>query len=337
MSDYSLKELKIEVTCECPLICIHCSSDSSPSSRQKVSLKKCLSIISEASEMGVQKIAFSGGEPLLYQGIVDITKAASQQGMYVSIYSTGNVDNFSEILEKLKTAGLDSLVFSLYANTIKDHELITRIAGSFNRTIDALRKTFEIGIEPEIHFVALKRNYKYLPDVVAMARSLNVCKVSVLRFVPQGRGYLIDDQILDKNDFLELKRIILQLRGKFNIRTGSPLNFLFVNEQPVCNAGQDRLLIDTELNISPCDAFKQIRANEIVGTLELSNLSNKTLQECWLNSPYLNSIRGFLESGYSEICSACGDLSKCKSGCIAQKVIRTGRLTKMQDPSCINE
>lgn len=337
MKEYKLTELKLEVTYECPLACIHCSSESSPVALPKIELKKCLLILSEAAAMGVKKVAFSGGEPLLYKDILSVTKAAVTAGMHTTIYTTGNVPDLKVIFNKLKSLGLHSLAFSLFAANSKDHELITRRIGSFENTIKAIKYAVSLGIESEIHFVVFKRNYKFLNEIVKLAKHLNIEKVSVLRFVPQGRGQLIINQILNKEEFLELKCEIEKIRNSnFNIRTGSPLNFLFVNEIPFCNSGLNRLLIDAELNISPCDAFKQITSSEIVGNSDFSNLKEVSLKEVWSKSPYLVAIRKFLESDYEEPCTSCNDLQKCLSGCLAQKVIKYGELSKNPDPACLN-
>lgn len=337
MKNYFLKELKLEVICTCPLICIHCSTESTPTALSQIALTKCLSIINEAAELGVKKIAFSGGEPLMYEGINEITKSVSQHGIHSTIYTTGNLINIEGKLFELKSNGLNALAFSLYSNCASEHELITRVAGSFNNTITAIKAATTLGIDAEIHFVALKRNFTKLRDVVYLANILGIKKISVLRFVPQGRGQLIQNEILNKNEFLVLQNTITQLRkSKMNIRTGSPLNFLFLNDEPKCNSGLDRLLIDAELNICPCDAFKQIKANEIVVNPVYSNLRDHTLKDCWNGSNYLAAIRSYLATDFGDTCSHCSDLNRCHSGCLAQKVIYSGELTKTPDPSCIN-
>lgn len=338
MADYCLSELKIEVTYECPLNCIHCSSESDPTIKKHIFPDKCLSIINEAKDLGVKKIAISGGEPLIYPEIQKIIKAVSSLNIHLTIYTTGNIPNIKQVFTESKKNGLNALAFSLYSPVSSEHEIVTRARGSFEKTIIAIKEAEKLGIESEIHFVALKRNYKQLPEVVSLAKQINIEKVSVLRFVPQGRGSLLYDQVLDHEDYMLLKKIIEDIRSNdFKLRTGSPLNFLLVNDSPICNSGLNRLLIDVDLNISPCDAFKQIKASEIVQTESLSNLRNHTLTECWNNSPYLTAIRQFLASGFEMPCVDCDDLQKCLSGCLAQKVIYFGGLKKIIDPACINQ
>ena len=134
----------------------------------------------------------------------------------------------------------------------------------------------------------------------------------------------------------ELKRIIESLRKKgYIIRTGSPFNFLLLNNQPACCSGINRLIIGPDLSIFPCDAFKQIKAEEIVHTIEFSSLESYSLKECWDKSPYLGVIRNYLTTDFSEPCKSCINIKKCLSGCLAQKFITYGDLKKIPDPFCI--
>ena len=157
-----------------------------------------------------------------------------------------------------------------------------------------------------------------------------------MRFVPQGRGILIKNKVLSKIQNIRLKRLIEALRSRgYDIRTGSPYNFLMLNKQPKCASGIDRLIIGPDLRIFPCDAFKQVKAEEIVGKLELSSLATNSFSECWESSPFLEEIRKYLTTDFAEPCASCTALEECLSGCLAQKVIANGNLEKRPDPMCL--
>jgi len=274
-SPCKLVELKIEVTHRCPLACIHCSSDATPESTKEMSKQECLSILSEAIEMGVKEVAFSGGEPLAWAGLDDAIKAAINGGLKVTIYTSGNIPNVNQRMGQLAEASVNRSIFSIFGANDIDHERITRIKGSFAATKHAISCAGMRGLEVELHFVPLASNFGSLEAIAHLASDLGVRRISVLRFVPQGRGVLIKNRALNKIQNLQLKKTIEKLRSEgFDIRTGSPYNFLMVNDQPKCSSGIDRLIIGPDLRIYPCDAFKQVKAEEIVGTLNLS-VSNK--------------------------------------------------------------
>jgi len=117
-----------------------------------------------------------------------------------------------------------------------------------------------------------------------------------------------------------------------NSETGG---FLLLNDQPKCSSGIDRLFIGPDLRIYPCDAFKQIKAEELVGTIKLSQLKDVGLKECWESSPFLEAVREYLTTDFVEPCASCHVLEKCLSGCLAHKVIANGNFEKRPDPDCL--
>jgi radical SAM protein with 4Fe4S-binding SPASM domain len=334
-SVYHLKELKIEVTYQCPLICIHCSSDAFPNNPLEISRDKIISILNEAVELGVQEIAFSGGEPLDYPYISESIQYCKNHQIKTTLYTSGNVESFEDKILQLHKLGLNGTIFSLYSSKAEEHDQITRTKGSFIKTLDSVKFLIQIKHPTEVHFVALKRNYKRLEELVSIIQPIGVARISVLRFVPQGRGSLLENEELSFYEYVDLKRIIEGLRGKgFDVRTGSPFNFLFINNTPKCNSAIDRLIISPDLKIHPCDAFKQI-SDSTTNNDGYSSLEYHTLKDCWNHSPFLNEIRTFLTSDFQEPCVSCTKLKSCLSGCLAQKYLTYGGLKKKPDPACL--
>lgn len=335
---YNLEEIKIELTYRCPLVCIHCSSDASPISYEEMDNKTALDLVAQATNMGVNEIAFSGGEPMIYNGINTVVEKAASGSANVIIYTSGYIHDFSKKIKILKKRGLNKVIFSLYSSFKQKHESITRKRGSYNLTLHSIRETVEIGLDCEIHFVALRRNYKDLIDLTNLTEELGIKRISVLRFVPQGRGFLLQNDGLLPIQYIELKKIIQGLRQKgHDIRTGSPFNFLLLSNQPVCYSAINRLIIAPDLRIYPCDAFKQIKAEELVKTSQYSVLNGVTLNECWERSPFLQAIRDYLTTPFVESCEKCIFLEDCLSGCLAQKVLTYGSLEKNPDPACMRQ
>ena len=334
--EFRLKEIKLEVTYRCPLTCIHCSSDAMPSSNIEMKRGDCLRILEEALAMGVEHVAFSGGEPLVWDGLEEAVTLVSGGGAHVALYTSGNVKDVAEKLERLAGLGMKTCVFSVFGADAEGHEQITRKQGSYQMTRSAISTALKYDLEVELHFVPLDWNFAQLSEVAEAANEWGVSRVSVLRFVPQGRGNLISAHALNRMQNMQLKRTIGELRSQgYCIRTGSPYNFLMLNEQPKCASGIDRLIVGPDLHIYPCDAFKQIRAEELVGTAQFSILENRSLSDCWRSSPYLNAVRRHLSTPFEEPCHSCDALSECLSGCLAQKVIEHGQLSKRPDPMCL--
>lgn len=331
-----LKEIKIEVTHNCNLKCTHCSSVAGENCFQQMSWEDCQKILDQASDMNVQDIAFSGGEPLLWSHLPDAVEYSKKLGFNVTVYSTGFIDNLETVLCNLNKASLDRIIFSLYAGTEDIHDDITKVDGSFISTIKAIGLALiRIG-NVELHFVPMKQNFMRLPDVVNMANILGIQKVSVLRLVPQGRGS--SELALDIDETVALRRIISDLRSKgHNIRLGSPYSIMCFSDSSHCEAAITKMTVSPSLFIAPCDAFKQITASSLSIKDSFENLRTCSLQDAWENSNYFNAVRNHIVSSPDDKCDACSVFNKCYSGCLAQKVHMTGKLSKMPDPLCLRQ
>jgi len=266
-SPFRLTQFKVEVTYRCALNCVHCSSDARPSNPLEMSLDDCVRILKQAASLDAKEVAFSGGEPLGWPHLVEAASIAAQEKLRTTVYTSGNTDDFAGKARSLKRAGVTCFVFSLFGGNSTSHERITRVTGSFDATGAAIQTANQLGLNPEIHFVPMSTNYRELPDIAVMARGLGASTISVLRLVPQGRGALLQSRQLNRVQNLELRRMILRLRKEgFMVRVGSPYNFLMVNETPGCWAAIDRLIVGPDMKVYPCDAFKRVDADDLVGT-----------------------------------------------------------------------
>ena len=286
--------------------------------------------------MGAKEVTFSGGEPLLWPHIYGAVEEAVKHDLKVTIYTSGNVNDFKQQATHLHKFGSSKFIFSLFGAAAEIHERITRKSGSFENTKASICDVLSDGSVAEIHFVPMAGNYRELDGIAKLARHLGASRVSVLRLVSQGRAALVQDNCLNRVQNLALRRQIQDLRkAGFDIRTGSPYNFLMLSTAPKCCAAIDRLIIGPDLRLYPCDAFKRIDASELVKTGNWSCLADASLPECWEKSPYLEAVRAYLMTDFEFPCNSCRLLEKCLSGCLAQKVIAYNSLDKKPDPDCL--
>lgn len=333
---FHLKEIKFEVTHDCLLNCVHCSSMSKAESGLNMDWATFERILDEANGMGVNEIAFSGGEPLLWKGIEDAISKSLKYGIQTILYTTGNVPDAENMMRNLYSTGLNRVVFSIFGGSPAEHEAITNYEGSYEKTTRIARYCSGIGLSTEFHFVPLSWNFRTLPQIADITSKSGVCRVSVLRLVPQGRGCNIRNGQLNHSQNIELRNTIKDLREKgHDIRLGSPYNFLMLRKNPQCRSGIDRMTIGPDYRIFPCDAFKHISPDDIGESSDYSNLRNHSLKECWERSPYFKSVREYLMTDMAAECMSCSKLKECKSGCMAQKFYAYGALVKGPDPMCL--
>lgn len=332
-----LNSIKIEVTHQCMLNCIHCSSRAGTSVKSEMSLETCNDIIQQAHALGAREIAFSGGEPLLWANLVNAIGFARQLGFNTTVYSSGALDKSSEIFRALIGEGLKRAIFSVFGPDFEAHEKITNVSGSFNRTVNSAKFCRDQGLEVEIHFVPVKSNFNQLSAISRFASQIGIKKVSVLRFVPQGRGAENAQIDLSISEYKVLRETILELKKQgFDIRTGSPFNVLWLNDKPKCMSGIDRLIINPELQVFPCDAFKGVTCADLNVPKGCNQLNGQTLQKIWLDSPYFEAVRNLIKNPPEE-CKTCEMFDHCGSGCVGQKIHASLEPEKHADPICLRD
>ena len=333
---FRLKEMKIEVTHNCMLNCIHCSSMAGLGTGRTMEWLTCKRILNEAAEMDVEEVSFSGGEPLLWDSIVKAVEVSTSLGMRTFIYTSGIAPNAETIISQLNASGLARVMISIFGENAEQHEAITTSSGNYTKTLTVAQYCIDIGLETEFHFVPLANTYKALPSIAYKARTMGVKRISILRLVPQGRGGTSKDTQLSNSQNIQLRQMIRDLRGEgSDIRLGSPYNFLMLRKNPQCLSGIDRMTIGPDLKIFPCDAFKHITPEQLNALPDFSDLSKNSLSDCWNKSPYFGVIRNYLASGFPDECSNCNKLQDCFSGCMAQKFYAFGSLKKCADPMCL--
>ena len=162
--------------------------------------------------------------------------------------------------EKLKELGLDKIVFDWQAfEEATDNELMGR-KGFITYLMDSLIRASSAGLNVDVHFIPMKPNYKQLPDIMECLEIAEVKNISILNFVPQGRGRENKNALmLNDEELKEFSTILNKAREQFtgNVRIGIPLNGRISH---LCTAGTEKLDIKYDGTILPCPAFKEISA-----------------------------------------------------------------------------
>ena len=162
--------------------------------------------------------------------------------------------------EKLKRLGLDKIVFDWQAfEEETDCELMGR-RGFYTYLMDSIIRAKGAGLNVDVHFIPMQPNYRQIPDIMECLEIAGVRNISILNFVPQGRGRENKNELmLDDEELKEFSTILNNARKQFtgNVRIGIPLNGKIAH---LCTAGTEKLDIKYDGTILPCPAFKEISA-----------------------------------------------------------------------------
>ncbi len=166
-------------------------------------------------------------------------------------------------LEKLKELGLDKIVFDWQAlDECIDNELMGRKALN-TYLIDSLIRASDVGLNVDVHFIPMKPNYKQFPDIIECLEVSGIKNISILNFVPQGRGLENKEELmLNEAELREFSEILKREKEHYSgkIRIGIPLNGKISH---LCTAGTEKLDIKYDGTILPCPAFKEMSVEKM--------------------------------------------------------------------------
>lgn len=339
----ALEALKIEVTQRCSLACKHCSTDAGPSRTTALAAEAVGRLIREAAQLGAAEVTFSGGEPLLRPELAAFVGAAAGASMRPHLYTSGLLTPDSVPADEgrfrtLREAGLQKVTFTLLGASAASHERMTLVAGSFAATRRAGEAAVRSGLECGFHFVPVRANFRELLDIVGIAANMGFSQVSLLRFVPQGRGRpFAPRQALSAADHAELRSLVLAARRQASVavRCGSPYNFLLAGRPTACTAASKTATVSPSGRAYPCDAFKNIEPEMFGFPCSETDVLQRGLVSVWRESHYFSSVREAAAAAPAERCAGCANFPRCGSGCLAQRAIATGLLGAGADPDCL--
>ena len=96
-------------------------------------------VLDELARLGVLIVSFSGGEATLRPDLAEILRAARARGFAI-ILQTNGYAVADELVEVAAEVGVWRVRISIYSDIADEHDAITRVAGSFARTTDTIRR-----------------------------------------------------------------------------------------------------------------------------------------------------------------------------------------------------
>ena len=179
----------LELTGGCNLRCLHCYEGTEHvCSSEELSTGQWKNIIRDLKKNGSTKTQLTGGECCLRKDFKELIKYASEQYFKeitvftnASLLTTELINLFSQKNIKVR--------FSLYGHTGQVHDSITQVAGSFNKTIENVKKMQSCNIFVTPAIVIMKQNQEFIDEIIAFVKrmGLKYTGYDVIRNVYGGR------------------------------------------------------------------------------------------------------------------------------------------------------
>jgi len=198
--------IRVSITDRCNLRCIYCMPENGVAKKEHkdiISLEEIHKIVKAAGALGIKKVRYTGGEPLVRKGIVDLIHKTSVLQGIEDIAITTNGILLDEIAVDLKRAGLTRANISLDSLNKEKYELITR-GGDLNKVLSAIDKCLRIGLAPlKINTVLMKGiNDDEIKSFIELTRELPI-SIRFIELMPIGEAVNLNTSRINSDEIIK--------------------------------------------------------------------------------------------------------------------------------------
>lgn len=143
--------LRVSLTDRCNLRCRYCMPEkgieNKLSHRDILTLEEVYDLIRDFVNLGIDKIRFTGGEPLVRKGIIDLIEKVNKLDGIREIAMTTNGLLLKDMAKSLKEAGLNRVNISLDTLNKDKYFQITR-GGKLSKVLEGIDEAMRVGLTP---------------------------------------------------------------------------------------------------------------------------------------------------------------------------------------------
>jgi len=321
--------LVAELTHRCPLRCVYCSNPIELQKKEnELNTDQWISVLEQASTMGVLQCHFTGGEPLLREDLEVLIRHARQNKLYTNLITSG-VGLNEKKLGQLVDAGLDHVQLSFQDSVeARANEICgTRAHATKVEAAKWIRKS---SIAFTINIVLHRKNADQLSTFIDFAVEQGAQRIEIAHTQYYGwaflnRRWLVPTYEQVQNSISIVDEAKKRLLGKVRIDFVTP-DYYAQLPKP-CRGGWGK----TTMVISPSGDMLPCHSAQVLPHLKFDNVARKTLTEIWENSGAFQMYRG--TEWMKGACSNCERKTIDFGGCRCQSFLLTGDAFAT-DPVC---
>jgi radical SAM protein with 4Fe4S-binding SPASM domain len=314
-----LHELWVQVNDFCNLACEHCLVSSSPAREQGLETGAIVDAIDQAVALGVDRVFFTGGEPLARPEIFKLgRRVVETHGRELVILTNGTLlrgERLEQLVDLASRAALGptrhlvapalNLQISLDGSSPDINDPI-RGTGSFQGIVEGVKAAIAAGLRTTLTTTILRQNLVDLESIVRLACDLGVRNIHLLW--PHRRGRILTGPFADLppvNEILDAVRKARRVARGLDVSIDNLEEFrLRLDGTPgvkndLAGAGWDSLCLHTDGCVYPSASMAG------VPELRCGDLSKQSLKDVWKQSVICRDLR----AATVEKKPICGDCS----------------------------
>ena len=308
-------ELHLDLTAACTERCVHCYLPDYPVKHIPFALAE--KVLREFRAMQGLSVHLTGGECMLHPEFERVCRLCKELNLNFIILSNLTLCDEKRI-DFLADVQPQFVNVSLYSMDESEHDAITRLRGSWRRTMDAILACEKAGVGVRLAAPLLKENQGAFRALAAFAREHRMHLVPSIDIVPQSDH---DCSNLDHAcSACELRKVLSADSEIFDRGWGEAT--FPAPDAKVCDIGVSRLYLNSSGNYYPCDSMHGY---------VLGNAATDTVEEIWRGEK-LETLRRLKNKDFPQ-CLACANRPFCKV-CPAFNFNATGDVFKTTPAKC---
>lgn len=305
-----------EITRACALACRHCRAEAQ-SKRHPEELDSIESrrLLDQLAGWKPPMLILTGGDPLMRRDALDLVRYATDAGLHVGLSPSATARLLRADFGEIKAAGVKRMSLSLDGATRESHDRFRGVGGTFDRTMEAVEKAHEVGLDLQINTTLTRGNLDEFDAFRDLMFRLKPAMWSVFLLVPTGRAGLMD--LPDAGDIERVFEKMADLVGKapFAIKTTEGHHFRRVLIQRTGPSARMRPGVSSPLGIRDGRGVMFISHTGVVSPsgflpLDCGNVRQSHPAEIYRKHPLFVSLRDHDalggKCGVCEFRSVCG-------------------------------
>jgi len=255
-----LKRCELILTDKCNFSCVYCRGVKDEY-KGNIAFKEALNVIDLWSEGFVENVRFSGGEPTLWEGLIELVEYTKSKVHIKHIALSTNGSASLSFYKKLVTAGVNDFSISLDACCSSTADKMANKETKYNNIITIIKQLSKISYVT-IGIVINNENIRELQKTISLGASLGVSDIRIIPSAQYNQKLNID---------IKTKYKILNYRLN-NIKRSRHVRGLSAIDCNKCHLVKDDMLIIKNKHY-PCVIYMREQGSCI------GDIKNKTLRD----------------------------------------------------------
>lgn len=201
-----------QITKKCNLNCKYCLSDSGMDKEYGLETKEAIKIINQLGDLGINRLDFTGGEPLVRKDLGKLIQCAKYNNIN-TIVTTNTILLNEENIKALKLADLVQISID-GPEEIHNEQRQKQV---FKTTIDNIKRLQKEGCKIRLNSFIYNSNKQYVDYLMELSNKLGVFSHLFIIFTPQGRGKEHLEEIIPEKEVEKIKGRIIAYRKEKNM------------------------------------------------------------------------------------------------------------------------